>query len=217
MESDGEDEEDEESDDGIGGDTLTFLIGQDQEQFRIPVARALRNSYILEDTVQDNNLGAIVTGSRWVPLKTEAFCPIYEYFKYGDYRPRYEDGHLTGLRNTFQDHGREVVRCGQVFSLARELQIDALMGLVCLKFGLLNKQPLPVMFAVRSVYKRESDGTKNDAMMRKLLTDEVANNYQAYMIEQARDLFAQQAKTPEFGLEVSKKYVAMLEKKGGWA
>jgi hypothetical protein len=169
-------------------------------------ARPLGNGYILEDAIVDNRLGTILTGSRSADIKTELFCPVYEYFKYGDYRPKLNGLVLEGLGSRSDGHGREVIRCGQTFHLARELRIDQLMSLVCRKFTLLKKEPLPVMMAVRLVFKRPMGGTEHDKLLREMLVDEVAGNYWIYMEEQAKNVKLQAMKTPDFDYTVWRKY-----------
>jgi hypothetical protein len=178
------------------------------------VTRTLGNSYILEDAVENNTLGAIVTGARWTRLKFEAFRPIYEYLKYGDYSPRVRDGRLE-LNNTPEDHGREVVRSGQIFCLAREMQLEELMGLVCRKFKLLKKQPLSVLFVVKPVFKIEADGTEFDSKMRQMLIQEAAENFPAYQTKQAEKFWTLQKTAPDFVRDVIKQVATRLEKRHG--
>lgn len=205
----------DESDDEVEGDALTLLIGQNQEQFRVPLTRTLGNSYILEDAVESDTLGAIVTGARWTRVKPEQFRPVYEYLKRGDYRPRIRHGKLDGSSNTPGDYGREIVRCGQTFNLARDMKLEELMDLVCRKFDLLEKQPLGVLFAAKAVFKTEADGTELDAKMRKMLVQDAVDNFPAYQIQEAKEFWKLQDKAPEFVYDVIEQFAAKLKKERG--
>jgi hypothetical protein len=204
-----------ESEDELLSDPVTFIIGPQQQRFRVPTDRVRGNSYILDDTVHDNDIGAIVTGARWARLKPKKFQPIYEFLKHGDYHPLLRGKQLDGLSEESHDHGREIVRCGQIFDLAREIQIENLMELVCRKFQLLKKDPLAVLFAAKAIYKVETTGSEHETTMRDLLTDTVARDYEKYMLNHAADFFKQQKGTPQFGLDIMEKYLEIMKKQAG--
>ena len=202
----------QDSENEFHADGLTFLIGEEQEQFHVPITRTLHNTYIVQDTVQSNNLGAIVTGSRWNRLKSADFRPVYEYLKYGDYRPRLQNGKLVGLAKTPGSSGREALRCTQVFAQARDLHIDELMSLAVRKFQVLPKQPLSIILGVPSVFKSQPDGTKEDKLMRQVLIEDAATNFRVYMSEVGTKFWALQKKYPEFVSEVLKRVSADAER-----
>lgn len=212
--------DEDESDDEVEGDTLTFLVGKENAKFRVPVTRALSNAYIIEDTVEDNILGAVVTGARWSRLTADAFRPIYQYLKHGDYRPYIKKGQLVGLSDSSDDHAREIVRCGSIFNLARELQLEELVGIICQKFMLLKKQPLAVMVATRIMYRADQDVTRNELLMRQVLIDEIGGNYQTYMEAYPKNIFKQDERTPGFSHKVILKHLASSgdnqSNGGGW-
>jgi hypothetical protein len=204
----------DESDDEIDGEIITIVVGKDQQHFRVPITRALGNDYILQDTIVDDRLGTLVTGARWARIQPHQFRPVYEYFKYGDYRPVLEGDELEDI-STDEEHAHEVVRCGLIFSLARELQITELMDLACRKFTVLKKEPLSVLIAVRKVFGQEANGMESDEVMREILVQEVANNYWEYMEKQAKNLHRQAEKTPGFYRQALMRHVANVEHEMG--
>ncbi|KIW08346.1 hypothetical protein, variant [Verruconis gallopava] len=166
---------------------ITVIIGKEKKKFRVPITRILGNVLFIEDAQIVDGLGTVVTGARWARITPDAFWPVYEYLKYGDYRPRMVGDQIEEVEEG--GHGGEIVRCGQAFDIARELQIDELMSLACRKFRILNKGPAAVMMAARLVFKREPDETIHDALMRELILDEIDSNYQRYFKQQSREIF----------------------------
>ena len=203
--------DDEVTDPEIDGDAVTFLIGEHQQQFRVPIERTLSNAYIVEDTIHSDEVGAVVTGARWNRLNPAAFRPVYEFLKYGDWRPRLRFGRFPGLSRKPEVRAREAYRCIVVWNMARELQIEELMEVALEKLGRLGTHPFAMVMGVPLVFGVESDGTEQDITMRNFMIQHAVDNFTTYQITAAEKFWALQEKFPEFVGEVVDKFAVKLK------
>ena len=180
---------------------MTVIIGENLELYEVPIKRLKGNIYFIDDLREDDELGTIITGSRWAEIQPERFNPIYEWLKYGEYTPRLIGNELEEV-NTDAQHATETVRCGTIFTLARQLLLYDLLNLVTRKFAILRNPPLQTLIVIRLVFGEPSSETEAEEEMREFLVKEVTGKFWEYAERQPRNLRSTFEMIPNFHREV---------------
>ena len=122
------------------------------------------------------------------------FEPVGEYLERGEYNPNLLDEDTDWVQLEYKyviskrESAKEVIRCGEIYSIARDLDLPGLQNLAFRKLKALGKQDAHQAFAILSVVELVFGIGKED--IREYLLDYLAVHYWAIM-EAAVEKFSQ--------------------------
>ncbi|KAE9988129.1 hypothetical protein EG327_003488 [Venturia inaequalis] len=211
-------EEDDEQDDN--GTQVTILIGENKDRFTVPLSRIETNRYFLDDEYEDLTTDHLIQGHRWTAIRPKDFIPVHEFILHGEFTPPLSASKksLVGI-STDAEHNTHLLRCAQVFVLARQLLMWDLAALAIYKFQLLRKEAVYLLKAAEMVFAQPASEQETDRVMRALLVEEVARRYWEFAGSQPSNMQDVMGKSPLFEVALYERKAQMARErfdKMGW-
>ena len=141
-------------------------------------------SPLLASHYQDNNSDPYI----WTPwlsaISGDDFRPVAEFVESGKYHPYIIDAgtdraHLAGVSKV-QDQKLEVLRCGVVYTLARQFNMPKLQSLVISKLKTLEPYPADELIAITEL--AFGTGLDGEDGLDKLVVDYIVVSYQSLAV-----------------------------------
>ncbi|KAL8643839.1 MAG: hypothetical protein Q9226_008089 [Calogaya cf. arnoldii] len=136
-------------------------------------------SPLLASHYQDNNSDPYI----WTPwlsaISGDDFRPVAEFVESGEYHPYIIDAgtdraHLAGVSKV-QDQKMELLRCGVVYTLARQFKMPKLQALVISKLKTLEPYPAEELIAITAL--AFGSGLGGEDGLDKLVVDYIVDHY----------------------------------------
>ncbi|QDS75363.1 hypothetical protein FKW77_002323 [Venturia effusa] len=209
--SEEEDDDDEPEDKGT---QVTILIGKENTPFTVPLSRIETNRYFLDDEYEEPTGGHIIQGHRWKSIKPKDFTPIHDFILHNEFDPHLDPSRksLIGI-TTDAEHSTQLLRCAQVFVLARQLLMWDLAALAISKFKLLKKGAIYLLKAAELVFSEPVYDQEVDRMMRALLVEEVMKRYWDLVVSQPTNMQEVMKKSPLFEVALYERKIAVAKEK----
>lgn len=181
----------------------TIHISKSRIPFQVPYSSLTDRLLLLDLKVWDPKQGWTISRPLFDTINPDHFRPVAEYLNRGDYAPDLVGrdtaaAHLVGVK-TKEQKAAELIRCGVIFNIARDLQLSDLIELVVKKMKLLRPwPPLELTMVLTWVLEDASTGFEADDELRSLLEEYMADNFWEFVQAQTSNLSRTMNGHPDF-------------------